>query len=127
MQILSYFFKKPETGDKGSVFWPALEEDIQQLNDHTHDGVNSALLSPFAITAITQSLLAANWVATSGGTYRQLVVMPGVATLNSHFVVFKDQTAATKQLFLETEKVGANTYYVYINDNSVDITAYYLR
>lgn len=127
MQILSYFFKKPETGDKGSVFWPALEEDIQQLNDHTHDGVNSALLSPFAITAITQSLLAANWVATSGGTYRQLVVMPGVATLDSHYVVFKDQTAATKQLFLETEKVGANTYYVYINDNSVDITAYYLR
>ena len=127
MQILSYFFKKPETGDKGSVFWPALEDDIQQLNDHTHDGVNSSILSPFAITAITQSLLAANWVATSGGTYRQLVVMPGVATLNSHYVVFKDQTAFTKQLFLETEKVGANTYYVYINDNSVDITAYYLR
>jgi hypothetical protein len=127
MQILSYFFKKPQTGDKGSVFWPAMEDNFQQLNDHNHDGVNSSTLSVYAITAIKQSLLAANWVATSGGTYRQLVTMPGVTTLDSHFVVFKDTSSQTRQLFLETEKVGANTYYVYINDNSLNITAYYLR
>ena len=91
MQILSFFFKKPQTGDKGSVFWPAMEDNFQQLNDHNHDGVNSSTLSTFAITAIKHSLLAANWVATSGGTYRQLVVMPGVFSCPQAHLVAKQQ------------------------------------
>jgi hypothetical protein len=30
---LSYGFEKPATGDKGTVFWPALEDNIQQLHE----------------------------------------------------------------------------------------------
>lgn len=45
MEILSYGYKKPVNGDTGDVFFPALEENIQKQNDHTHDGVNSAFIA----------------------------------------------------------------------------------
>lgn len=45
MITLSYGFEKPVNGDTGDVFFPALERDIQRLNDHTHDGVNSPFIS----------------------------------------------------------------------------------
>lgn len=126
MQILSYLFKKPQTGDKGSVFWPALEEDIQKMNDHTHNGSNSARLSSSSITASTQAISSVSWSATSGGTYRQLVTLPGTMLYDEYIIVFKDQASPKGQLFLNVEKVSSNTYYVYINDNTKSITAYYL-
>ena len=42
---LSYGFVRPATGDKGSVFFPALEDNITQLNSHDHDGTDSALMT----------------------------------------------------------------------------------
>lgn len=45
MITLSYGYEKPQNGDTGDVFFPALERDIQRLNDHTHDGVNSPFIS----------------------------------------------------------------------------------
>lgn len=128
MLTLSFGFKKPQTGDKGggvNGFWAALEADIQQLNDHTHNGVDSSLLSATSINALTQSISSAGWVS-SGSGYRQLVTMPGTAVFDNFFPEFKDQ--ATKQkLHLGVEKLSSNTYYVYCNDNTIDITAYYLN
>lgn len=126
MQILSFLFKKPQTGDKGSVFWPALEDDIQQLNDHTHNGSNSSRIASSAVAATTQAISAAGWVAQGGGIYRQLVTMPGTILFDEYIVDFKNQASPKERLFLSTEKVTSNTYYVFINDNTVAITAYYL-
>jgi hypothetical protein len=125
MNILSYLFKKPQSGDKGSVFWPALEDDIQQMNDHSHNGTNSARLASSSVTSSTQSVSSASWSAQGGGTYRQLVTMPGSMLYDEYMIVFKHSTSK-EQMFLKVEKVSSNTYYVYINDNSVSLTAYYL-
>lgn len=126
MQILSYLFKKPQTGDKGSAFWPALEDDLQQLNDHTHNGVNSAKLTSASFTALTQAISSAGWILVSDGVYRQLVTIPGTSLYDDNIIVFRNQAAPKPQMFLATEKASSNTYWVYINDNSVSITAYYL-
>ena len=125
MLTLSYGVKKPQDGDKGSVFFPALEDDLQQLNDHDHDGVDSALISSTNISVVTQSITAGSWSATSNGLYRQLVTVPNSKLYDSFVIVFKN-TSSKAQMFLEVEKVSSTTYYVYINDNSVDVTAYYL-
>lgn len=45
MDVLSYGYKKPQDGDTGDVFFPAIEDNIQRVNDHTHDGVNSAFIA----------------------------------------------------------------------------------
>ena len=56
MLTLSHGYEKPETGDKGSVFFPALEDNIQKLNDHNHNGLNSELLTAAASAAVTQTI-----------------------------------------------------------------------
>lgn len=125
MITLSHGIKKPQTGDKGSVFFPALEDDLQALNDHTHNGVDSENISSTNITAVTQALVAAAWVAYANGIYRQLVTVPGGKTYDNSFILFRD-TADKSQLYLDVEKVSSTTYYVYCNDPSLNITAYYV-
>lgn len=125
MLTLTNGFKKPQNGDDGSVWFPAMEDNIQQLNDHNHNGVNSELIPSYLLTPTTQAISSAGWVATSGGTYRQLVTVPNSKNVSNGFVVFKNSSTFS-QMFLQTEYVSATTYYVYINDNSVSLTAYYL-
>ena len=124
MQTLTYGYLKPETGDKGSVWFPALEADIQQLNDHTHNGVNSSLIQSSSIIAVTQDILAANWVATTGGTYRQLVIMTGGLQYDN-FMVNVRLTSTGHIIYPTIEKVSAATFYIYTNDNSLDYTLVY--
>lgn len=127
---LTYGFVKPQTGDKGSVFFPDLEDDIQQLNDHTHNGTNSAKLTAAAMAVVTQAISAASWGADlGGGTYRQTITVPASLTGNggtydNHAVQFRN-TANGRMLYLQTEKVSSTTYYLWINDNSIDVTAVY--
>lgn len=125
---LSYGYKKPQDGDKGSTFWDDLEFDIQRTNDHTHNGSDSALLASGNVTTTTQNILAAGWVSQGSGYYRQLVtlpVSPTAMTFDNYFMVFRD-TTTKNQMILAVEKVSSTTFYVYINDNTKDVTIYYL-
>lgn len=124
MLTLTYGFKKPQTGDFGTTFWPALEDDIQQLNDHTHNGTNSAQLTTASVVPVTDTVLAASWSHQGGGTYRQQVTMPAGMLFDDYQTLFKDSSG--NQLFLSVSKTGASTYYVYINDNSLQLTVYYV-
>ncbi len=122
MLTLSYGYKKPQTNDKGSVFWTALENDIQRLNDHTHNGTNSPKLTSASITAVTLSLLAVDWVSVgTAGNYRQLATITGAQLFDDSAFEFRG-TVDGKQYFLDYEKVSSNTFYVYINDNAKPIT-----
>lgn len=125
MQTLSYGYLKPQTGDTGAAWFPALEDNIQQLNDHNHNGINSAVLGTAAIASTTQSVLAASWVATSGGTYRQLVSMPTGLNYDQCFINFK-LSATGHQVFPTVEKVSSSSFYVYTNDSSLAYTAVYV-
>lgn len=122
---LTYGYKLPQDGDKGSTWFPDLAFDISRLNDHSHDGLNSAPISSINITSTTQALVSGSWVATANGIYRQLVTVPSGKTYDNSVIIFRN-TSTKSQMFLGVEKVSATTYYVYINDNSVDVTAYYV-
>lgn len=122
MITLSFGFKKPQTGDK--QFWVWLEDNIQQLNDHTHNGTNSAKITSASVTATTQAISAAGW-AVSGTGYRQLVTMPVGLNYDEYIMVFRE-SVSREQMFLGVEKVSATSYYVYCNDNTLDIIAYYV-
>ena len=119
MLILSYGYKKPEDNDTGAAFWDALAENIQKLNDHTHNGTNSAL-----IPVQTQSISAGSWVATGTvGQYRQLVTLPGSLTYDN--IAIEMRLSTGERVYPNVEKVSSTTYYVYTNDNSVAFTAVY--
>lgn len=118
MITLSYGFQKPQSGDKGTPFFTAMEANIQKLNDHTHDGSNSAPISAKSVASIQQALSAGDWVTYGGppGFYRQLVTMPTGFVYDNVQFGFR---IADKPALLGAEKVSATTFYVYTNDNSI--------
>lgn len=124
MNILTYGVKQPQTGDKGSVFFPALEDDLAYLDAHTHDGVQGAPIPATNIQAVTQSVLAASWVSVSGGFYRQLLTVANGKNYDDVDITFR-LTSTGEPVFLRTEKVSSTTYYVYINDSTLTLTAHY--
>jgi hypothetical protein len=134
MLTLSYGFKKPQNPDRGAVWFPALEQNIQQLNDHTHNGTNSAKLSPTAISKLTQNVTAASWAAVSGkaGLYSQVVTLPAAITglttdntIDDYQILIKDGSSGDL-LYLTINKTTTTTFTVYANDNTLTLKVYYL-
>lgn len=125
MQTLSNGFLLPETGDRGGAFFPALESNIQKLNDHNHNGVNSEKLTAEALLALTDSssLVPANWVLHSSGIWRAPVTMPGSLLFDESSIELRTNN---KVLYADIEKITANTFYVYVNDPSLTVTVLYV-
>ena len=124
MNTLTYGLQVPETGDLGSTWFPALEDNFTQLDAHTHDGTDSPRITAASSVVVTQSVASGSWVATSNGTYRQLITLPAsIADFNNIRPAFRGSTG--DYYYLKTERVTASTYYVYINDNSLTLTAVY--
>lgn len=124
MLTLTHGFKKPETGDKGPIVFPALEDNIQQLNDHDHDGANSEKLPSSAIDPLTQSVLAANWGASIGnGLFKQTITLP--AALSYDTTGFHCQLSSGDVVACTIEKVSASQYDIFTNDDTETLTVLY--
>ena len=125
MLTLSNGFKKPEDGDKGQQHFDAMEENWQQVNDHNHNGANSEKLSSEAFNHTTQAVNSAGWSLVGNGIYRQAVSVVGGLTYETYEVVFRN-AANGDRLYLDTEKIDASQFYVYCNDNTIDLTVVYV-
>lgn len=123
MVTLSYGYKKPETNDKGPVVFPALEGNIQQLNDHTHNGSNSSLLTAQSFVAETQTLLLADWVLVGGGTYHQVKTMLAGYTYDLSSLTFRDPDGT--YVYPTVIKISNTQFDVYTNDATIDMIALY--
>lgn len=123
MLTLSYGYKKPQTGDKGSVYFPALEGDIQQLNDHTHNGTDSAPIPGSNITNAIAAVGSADWALQTPGTYRALVNLPlGYTYDGSHKEVRISGGPTDGAVINPTiEKIDDSSLYLYVNDNSLNL------
>lgn len=120
----SHGLQKPQTGDTGATFWTDLANAIQVLNDHTHNGTNSELLTAASSLAVTQTVSSGSWGADLGGSkYRQLVTLPG--TLIFEGSVIQVRLSTGEMVYPTIEKVSSTTYYIYSNDNSKTFTVYY--
>lgn len=112
MQTLSYGYKKPQNPDQGDVWFPAMEQNVQQVNDHAHNGTDSAPLA-----TRQQSILAANWVAVANGTYRQLCTVPTGLQFDTCDIWVRRSTGEVA--YPTIERVSATTFYLYTNDSSL--------
>lgn len=123
---LSYGYVKPVSGDRGTTaFYTPMENNIQRLNDHTHNGTNSAPLSSQAITGVTQAISAASWVTYGGptGFYRQLITVSAGFLFDTVQIQFRLSTG--DYIYPTIEKVSATQFYIYITDNTLNLTALY--
>jgi len=124
MITLTFGIKKPQDGDKGQQHFDAMEENWQQVNDHNHEGTNSIKLGSAAFNHTSQNIVNSGWVSVGNGIYRQAVSTVGGLAFENYELLFRN-TANGDRLFLDTEKIGASQFYVYCNDNTVDVTIRY--
>ena len=125
MGTLTYGIYRPEDGDKGKPLFEKLEENWQQVNDHNHDGANSAKLGSSSLEHTSQNITSGSWVSQPNGMYRQLVSAVGGLAYEGYEIMCRN-TASGDRLYLDTEKVAASQFYIYSNDNSIDVTIYYI-
>lgn len=112
MLILSNGYKLPETGDFGSIWFPAIEDNIQRLNDHSHDGIDSNKLSASSITSVVTTVASGDFILQSPGLYRALITFPATMLVDSSNVTFRDLVTKEK-VYLNTERFSATQVYVY--------------
>jgi hypothetical protein len=121
MQVLSYGFKNPDNGDKGSLWFPALNFNIVQLNNHNHDGVTSSLIPASNISAGSVTILSANWTLVSTGKYTQSVSLPAgflMATSNMQI-----RNANGDYIYPSIVQTSTTAFNIYTNDNTQTYTA----
>lgn len=125
----TYGYRIPDTGDlaKGANGWFAsIVYNFERLDDHNHDGNNSALLSLASFTSYSATLLAADWVV-SGSGYKQTVTAPsGLTEFNNYNAKFVFTAPAGKVgeiAYLTYDRITATTIDVYCNDITAAFTA----
>ena len=138
MLLLTKGYYKPEANDPsegaaGVGWFNSMAENMQRLNDHNHDGVNSQALSTAAISRYTSTVLPADWVNDGGGNYHADVTVPAgisgaVAPLNDvDSYVMNFIIAATGERILPTiTKLTSTTFRVAQNDPTITLTILYV-
>lgn len=119
---LSHGVYKPANPDTGDVWFPAMANNMQILNDHNHDGVSAAFL---AVT--TQSIASGSWGAPTNGTYTQTITLPTVNSVQLQYdsiqMMFKLSTGEV--IYPNVVRLSATTYSISTNDNTQTFTAVY--
>ena len=131
MQTLSYGYLQPEDGDLSPVWFPALAANWGKVATHDHNGTNSRPIDPAGIDKVnfTQTILAAQsggWIDDGGGNYHKTIQVPsGITELNNYFIKFMKDTTFDL-LYLGMTRLTSQTYNVYSNDNTLDLSIRYL-
>lgn len=123
MVILSYGFKQPENGDRGSVWFPALNFNITQLNGHSHNGTDSAPINSANITKGTVNILAAAWVLVEAGKYSQVVTCPAGFNMDDYNITVK--ISGGNIIYPSIVRSSLTTFTIYTLDNTLTYKAYF--
>lgn len=114
-------YKKPEIDDTGDTWFPNLEDNIDRVNSHDHDGANSELLTP-----TTQTISSGSWTDIGNDTYSQVI---DVTDANANFtydaIGIQFRLSNGDLVYPVVEKTTATTYTVFTNDSSQTYTAVY--
>jgi len=123
MVILSYGYKQPENGDRGSVWFPALNFNITRLNGHSHNGTDSAPINSANITKGTVNVPAASWVLVSSGKYSQVVTCPAGFNMDDYNITVK--ISGGDIIYPTIVRSSLTTFTIYTLDNALTYKAYF--
>lgn len=113
MIVLSNGYQLPEDGDLGDVWFDALEANIQRLNDHTHNGVDSEKLSTSSIEAVSDTIDSGDFVAVSDH-YEFLFTLPALIQVDTSNITFRDATTR-EPIYLKFEMFSVTQITVHTN------------
>jgi hypothetical protein len=118
---LSYGYINPQNGDPGSTWFPALNSNITQLNNHTHDGVTSALLAATSITSGSASIPSGSWSLVEAGKYEQTVNSPAGFNMTQYSITFYLSTGEI--VVPSIQQLSSTSFKVFSPLNSISYTA----
>jgi hypothetical protein len=122
----TYGYITQVNGERG--WWDNITFNWNRLNGHSHNGVDSAKITPTSITKATQQILAANWVAGTGGNYTQTVTLPAgylfSTGLSAKFYIYTGGNI-TDEIAITPVRASDSTYTLEVNDNTITLTAVY--
>jgi len=125
-------YQVPDTLDQGDALFSLLDTMFSRLINHSHTGADSKSISLniskdvsdfIKNTHITWNSHLAG--ATSYGMFKAVLTMPAGATYEGNIrrYFYQDSTlvGSWKEFSPRTEKIDANTYYVFSNDSNLNI------
>ena len=118
MQTLTYGLKNPENGDRGSVWFTALNDDIVQLDAHTHDGVSSALIPAKNISK--GSVVTSTWTSNGTGSFRQDLTVPTGYNMDDYSMTVR--ITGSDIIMATIERLTSTTFRIYTLDNALAYT-----
>lgn len=134
MQTTTYGYLNPQSADlsKGANGWMAAYNfNVLRADGHSHNGVDSVLLSISSLSALTVTAASGSWTNNSGGSglpisgYVQSVTVPaGVGEINNYLVKFLISTSGStqyQQVYLFYNRTSGTTFDLYSNNNAIDV------
>jgi hypothetical protein len=119
----TYGYKKPTSGD--TDWWDQLEDNIDQMDDHAHDGVSGIKIEAKNVTKSTNTIANTDWSADAGGsTYSYTLTMPTGHIFDNAVMSFID-TDNNIQIFPTVVKASASTMTITVNDNTLNVRVIY--
>ena len=109
MIILSKGWKLPQAGDFGDVWFPALEFNINQLDSHSHNGIDSQKIGSINIVATVVTVPSASFVTQIDGSFKAPVTIPAGSLIDTLVITIKDPTTKD-EVFLKVAKTSPTTF-----------------
>jgi len=113
MIVLSNGYQLPEDGDLGDIWFDALESNIQRLNDHSHNGVDSEKLSQSSIEAVSSTIDSGDFDLV-GDMYEETITLPSLIQVDTSDITFRDATTR-EPIYLKFEIVSVTQIKVFTN------------
>ena len=141
METLSYGLKKPTNGDLSSEWFVEMANNLVKINDHIHNGTNSAKIESKDLTPFKQVLSdLTKWVEVKDSSnhtvrWEQTVTVPdggSISTYTPHFKELDANLVPGETLFLSFVVITPTpitapptTYKIYSNDPTLKIQVQY--
>lgn len=125
-------YQVPDTLDQGNDLFTLLDDMFVRLINHSHTGVDSKSIS-LNISKDTTDFIKNTHItwnnhlagAASYNMFKATLTMPGGATYEGNIrrYFYQDSVllGAWKEFYPSTEKIDANTYYIFSNDDNINI------
>lgn len=119
---LSHGVYKPSTPDTGDVWFPAMANNMQILNDHNHDGSTAGFLA-----VILQTILSSAWGTAVNGTFTQTITLPTIngVTMQYDSMQVEFRLSTGEIVYPSIARLSATTYSIATNDATQTYTAIY--
>ena len=126
MNLSKYGYEIPEAGDESSTEWqPGITKNWERLNNHSHNGIDSAKIAFANIQKVSTLVYQADWVATGNGDYSAIVNLPAGYTFNNTTMVFTISTVGHTdegaRIYPGIVKISNTSFNVFVNDNTIDL------